>query len=92
MHKHTDIIQAAQQEDRVQIREATSVIAKLQTSVAELEDQNCRDNLRLVNLPENEEGGDAISFLQRQLPIWFQSLAERGVIKIERAHQVYNKG
>lgn len=92
LNKRTDIMQAAQREDRLHIREATSTIAKLQSSVAELEDRNRRNNLRLVNLPENEEGGDTIAFLQRQLPIWFPSLANRGIIEIERAHRVYSKG
>lgn len=34
----------------------------------------------------------AIAFLQSQLPIWFPSLADRGIIEIERAHRVYKKG
>lgn len=62
LNKRTDIIQAAQREDRLQVREAITGIAKLQSSVAELEDRNRRNNLRLVNLPENEEGGRRYCF------------------------------
>ncbi|KAI4889624.1 hypothetical protein NFI96_030685 [Prochilodus magdalenae] len=86
----TDILQAAQRQDREEFRLASSDIAKLQTRITELEDRNRLNNLRLVNLPENAEGGDAISFLQHQLPVWFPSLANREPVEIEWAHRVYS--
>lgn len=55
-----------------------------------MEDRNRRSNLRLVGLPESEEGSDPIRFLKKFLPLWIPSLAGRE-IKIERAHRLYNR-
>uniref|UniRef100_A0A3B1JBE8 L1 transposable element RRM domain-containing protein n=1 Tax=Astyanax mexicanus TaxID=7994 RepID=A0A3B1JBE8_ASTMX len=88
--KRTDILQAAQRQDRDGIKEANDGVSKLQKRLAELEDRSRRSNLRLVGLPENEEGGDAVAFLQRQLPVWFPSLAGKSSLEIERAHRVYS--
>lgn len=75
--------------DQLQLREATFGTDKLQSSLVELKDQNHQNNLRLVNLPENEKGDDAIGFLEQQIPVWFPSLAGQGAIEIERAHHVF---
>lgn len=55
-----------------------------------MEDRNRSSNLRIVGLPESEEGSDPFGFLKRSLPMWIPSLAGRE-IKIERAHRLYNR-
>lgn len=87
--KRTDIIQAAQRQDRDRIARNEKEFTNLTKFLAEIEDRNRRSNLRLVNLPESAEGGNAIAFLQTNLPKWFPSLADRGPIEIERAHRIY---
>ncbi|MGH0122104.1 UNVERIFIED_CONTAM: hypothetical protein FKN15_013023 [Acipenser sinensis] len=88
--KRTDILKAAQRQNRDSIKDAKADITQLQARLAELEDRNRRSNLRLVGLPEGEEGDDPISFLQHNLPLWFPSLPSKGVIEIERAHRIYS--
>ncbi|MGH0168927.1 UNVERIFIED_CONTAM: hypothetical protein FKN15_063718 [Acipenser sinensis] len=87
--KCTDILQAAQRQNRDSIKDAKADITRLQARLEELEDRNRRSNLRLVGLPE-EEGDDPISFLQHNLPLWFPSLPSKGVIEIERANRIYS--
>ncbi|MGH0188620.1 UNVERIFIED_CONTAM: hypothetical protein FKN15_030708 [Acipenser sinensis] len=88
--KHIDILQAAQRQNRDSIKDAKVDITRLQARLAELEDRNRRSNLRLVGLPEGEEGDDPISFLQHNLPLWLPSLPSKGVIEIEGAHRIYS--
>lgn len=60
--KRTDMLQAAQRQDRDGIKEANNGLSKLQNRLAELENRNRRSNLHLVNLPENEEGATPSCF------------------------------
>ncbi|MGH0129882.1 UNVERIFIED_CONTAM: hypothetical protein FKN15_023059 [Acipenser sinensis] len=74
--KRTDILQAAQRQNRDSIKDAKADISRVQARLAELEDRNRRSNLRLVGLPEGEEGDDPISFLQHNLPLYSNFTAE----------------
>ena len=56
--------------------------------VAEMGDRSRRSNLRLVGLPESAEGGNAIQFLQDNLPVWIPSLAGEKIL-IQRAHGIF---
>lgn len=52
----------------------------------DLEDRSRRNNLRLVGLPEGEEGDNPVAFLQAGLHRWFPSL--KGVTaEVDRAHR-----
>lgn len=64
-------------------------VERLQEKLAELDDRGRRNNVRLVNLAANREGGDAIRFLQEMLPKWIPSLGTK-VVQIERAHRIYS--
>lgn len=66
-----------------------SDVEMLQEKLAELDDRGRRNNVRLVNLAPNREGGDAISFLRDMLPKWIPSLGP-DPIQIERAHRIYH--
>lgn len=63
LNKRTDIMQAAKWEDRLQVREAISAIAELQSSMAELEDRSW-NNTRIFSSPE-----EAQHYIKN---IWFQ--------------------
>lgn len=65
-------------------------VSKLQVKLAELEDRERRNNVRIVGLSPNREGGDAIRFIQEMLPKWIPSLSNRP-IEIERAHRIYGQ-
>lgn len=67
-----------------------SDVSKFQAKLAELEDRERRNNVRLVGLAPNREGGDAIRFLTEMLPKWIPSLSNRP-IEIERAHRIYGQ-
>uniref|UniRef100_H2ZSQ1 L1 transposable element RRM domain-containing protein n=1 Tax=Latimeria chalumnae TaxID=7897 RepID=H2ZSQ1_LATCH len=81
-------------EDAVQALETTiqqlqENIVKLQDKTKDLENHSRRCNLRLVGLPEGEEGKDPISFLKDWLPSFFNlpDLADK--LEIERAHRAF---
>ena len=59
----------------------------LNSRIEDLENRNRRCNLRLVNLPEKAEGGNAVKFLEEWLPEVFRASLSSPVI-IERAHQI----
>uniref|UniRef100_H3BA44 L1 transposable element RRM domain-containing protein n=1 Tax=Latimeria chalumnae TaxID=7897 RepID=H3BA44_LATCH len=74
------------------IHNVDSSIQDLQTKIGWLQDkaddlENCsqRCNLRLVGLPEGEEGKDPVDFLEDWLPS-FLNLPDQYKIEIERAH------
>ncbi|KAK3559295.1 hypothetical protein QTP86_010735 [Hemibagrus guttatus] len=67
-----------------------SDVSKFQAKLAELEDRERRNNVRLLGLAPNREGGDAIRFLTEMLPKWIPSLSNRP-IEIERAHRIYGQ-
>ncbi|MGH0128315.1 UNVERIFIED_CONTAM: hypothetical protein FKN15_038210 [Acipenser sinensis] len=60
----------------------------LRNKLAEFEDRNRRNNLRLVGLPETAEGTTPILFLQQNLPRWIPALKDC-VIEIECAHRIF---
>ncbi|ROJ30506.1 LINE-1 retrotransposable element ORF1 protein [Anabarilius grahami] len=85
-----DSLHATVRAQNQDIRDHDRQIASLSARLTEMEDRNRRSNLRLVGLPESEEGSDPIGFLKKFLPLWIPSLAGRE-IKIERAHPLYNR-
>ncbi|RXM96667.1 Protein MEMO1 [Acipenser ruthenus] len=52
-------------------------IDQSEAKMADLEHRNRCPNLRMVALEENHEGSDAVAFLMKSLPQWFQSLADK---------------
>lgn len=91
LSKRTNIIQSDLRAQREVTQLNKEKIQNIEECVAEQEDYTRRSNLRLLFLPEGEEGSDIIGFLQRQLPIWLPMLSARGVMEIERAHRIYSK-
>lgn len=71
-----------------EVNNCTSELDKLRLKISEIEDRERRNNVRLVGLASNREGGDAIGFLQKMLPKWIPSLGNKA-IEIERAHRIY---
>lgn len=62
-------------------------LQKTKRKCIDLEDRSRRNNLRLINLPEGEEGDDAAAFLQARLHRWFPSLNGMKA-EVDRAHRV----
>lgn len=67
--------------------ESTVTIKKLQDKITLMEDHSRRNNLRIINLKEGEEQGQAVEYLQRSLPRWFPELAD-GFPELMRAHRI----
>ncbi|KAL1279487.1 hypothetical protein QQF64_026160 [Cirrhinus molitorella] len=65
-----------------------SSLVELQEKLWLYEDKSRQNNLRLVGLPEGAEGGNAIQFLQTQIPKRLPGLQGK-VIEIECAHRLY---
>ncbi|KAJ1207739.1 hypothetical protein NDU88_003129 [Pleurodeles waltl] len=59
----------------------------LQSKVTDLEDRSRRDNIRLLGIPENEEGTDVQAFLSSAIPK-LTSLAFEPPLEFQRAHRV----
>lgn len=60
---------------------------KLEANIAELEDRSHRDNIRIINLPEKFENGDAADFVSSSLTKWFPAL-NGGKMEVMRAHRI----
>ncbi len=56
--------------------------------VIDLENRSRRNNLRLVGLPEKEEGSDACAFLEKFLPETLELGESVTPLIIERAHRI----
>lgn len=59
----------------------------LNSRIEDLENRNRQCKLRLVNLPEKAEGGNAVKFLEEWLPEVFRASLSSPVI-IERPHRI----
>uniref|UniRef100_H3AK80 L1 transposable element RRM domain-containing protein n=1 Tax=Latimeria chalumnae TaxID=7897 RepID=H3AK80_LATCH len=70
----------------LQLQEA---IVKLQGKTDDLENRSRRCNLRLVGLPEGEEGKDPASFLESWLPKLLNLPELINNLEVERAHRTY---
>lgn len=79
------------EDEIVQLRAHTnsleSQVKKLTDKVDDMENRNRRNNLRLVGLPEKEEGNDACGFLEAWIPKTLE-LDSSTPLVIERAHRV----
>lgn len=62
-------------------------VKKLMDKVDDMENRNRRNNLRLVGLPEREEGADAGAFLEDFIPKILEMDSSTTLV-IERAHRV----
>ncbi len=67
---------------------STSRLEEMQEKLWLYEDKSRQNNLRLVDLTEGAEGGNAMQFLQTQIPKWLSALQGK-VIEIECAHRLY---
>lgn len=67
--------------------EQAELLLKLQQKVISLEDRSRRNNLRLINLKEGVEGGNALAYLQRIFPTWFPELVSSPP-ELMRAHRL----
>uniref|UniRef100_A0AAV2K3G5 Uncharacterized protein n=1 Tax=Knipowitschia caucasica TaxID=637954 RepID=A0AAV2K3G5_KNICA len=59
----------------------------LEMSIFELEDRSRRDNIRIINLPENVESGDVRTYLLTSLKKWLPALSGDN-IEVMRAHRI----
>lgn len=64
-----------------------SAWSKLEASIAEQEDRSRRDNIRIINLPENAETSNVRAHLLSVFPKWFPDLPADGV-EVMRARRV----
>ena len=62
-------------------------VESLHDHVDELENRGRRKNIRIFNLPENIEGGNALDFFENWLPDFLGMDTKRGRVKLERAHR-----
>ncbi|KAJ1208697.1 hypothetical protein NDU88_004080 [Pleurodeles waltl] len=62
-------------------------LSYLRSKVTDLEDRSRRDNIRLLRIPENEEGTDIQTFLSSAIPK-LTSLAFEPPLEFQRAHRV----
>lgn len=90
LESRCDNIQASARSDKATVRALKATVAELSSKLADMEDRSRRSNLRLIGLAEGAEGGDAISFLETNIPKWLPSLSQSS-IRIERAHRVYSR-
>lgn len=90
LESRCDNMQASVRSDKTTIRTLQATVGELSTKIADMEDRSRRSNLRLVGLKEGAEGGDAVSFLETNIPKWLPSLAGCH-ISIERAHRIYSR-
>ncbi|MGH0152056.1 UNVERIFIED_CONTAM: hypothetical protein FKN15_034953 [Acipenser sinensis] len=86
-HKY-DNVQANMRSLKWEVTHNVQGLEALRNKLAEFEDRNQRNNLRLVGLPETAEGTTPILFLQQNLPRWIPALKDC-VIEIERAHRIF---
>lgn len=87
---------SANQDDVTSLKTQTNTmkaaIEELVSKVDDLENRARRSNLRLVGLPEKEEGSDMCAFLERWIP---EVLGEHNFprpVLIERAHRIGGAG
>lgn len=87
LSSRTEHVQSEMRTMKRQVLDNASGLEKVQLNLALLEDYNRRNNVRITGIPNNSEGGNAVAFLQENLPKWLPSLAKT-TIEIERAHRV----
>ncbi len=58
--------------------------SKIEASIAELEDRSCRDNIRIIKLPERIEASE---FISSSLPKWLPTLAGEKM-EVMKAHRI----
>ncbi|KAJ1130658.1 hypothetical protein NDU88_009009 [Pleurodeles waltl] len=69
------------------IQDRDQDLSYLRSKVTDLEDRSRRDNIRLLGIPENEEGTDVQTFLSSTIPK-LTSLAFEPPLEFQRAHRV----
>lgn len=80
------------EDEIVQLKVRNDTLEKQMKSMADkvidLENRSRRNNLRLVGLPEKEEGSDACAFLEKFLPETLELGESVTPLIIERAHRI----
>uniref|UniRef100_H3B3H6 L1 transposable element RRM domain-containing protein n=1 Tax=Latimeria chalumnae TaxID=7897 RepID=H3B3H6_LATCH len=71
------------------VQQLQETIVKLQDKADDLENRSRRCNLRLVGLPEGEEGKDPVSFLENWLPTFLNLPDLSDNLEIECAHRTF---
>uniref|UniRef100_H3AQT9 L1 transposable element RRM domain-containing protein n=1 Tax=Latimeria chalumnae TaxID=7897 RepID=H3AQT9_LATCH len=71
------------------VQQLQEAVVKLQDKMDDLENRSRRCNLRLVGLPEGEEGRDPVSFLESWLPSLLNLPELTSKLEVERAHQAF---
>jgi len=74
--------------DKTRITILEKQVSELTSKVDDLENRSRRSNLRLVNLPEKVEKGDAAAFLEKWLPDALGPETFPDPLIIERAHRL----
>uniref|UniRef100_H3AKL6 L1 transposable element RRM domain-containing protein n=1 Tax=Latimeria chalumnae TaxID=7897 RepID=H3AKL6_LATCH len=71
------------------VQQLQETVVKLQEKTDDLENRSRRRNLRLVGLPEGEEGKDPSPFLESWLPSFLNLPDLSNNLEVERAHQAF---
>uniref|UniRef100_H3ARV8 L1 transposable element RRM domain-containing protein n=1 Tax=Latimeria chalumnae TaxID=7897 RepID=H3ARV8_LATCH len=71
------------------VQQLQETVVKLQEKTDDLENRSHRCNLRLVGLPEGEEGKDPVSFLESWLPSFLILPDLSNNLEVERAHRAF---
>uniref|UniRef100_A0A3B3QLP2 L1 transposable element RRM domain-containing protein n=1 Tax=Paramormyrops kingsleyae TaxID=1676925 RepID=A0A3B3QLP2_9TELE len=69
LESRCDNIQTSTRSDKATIRSLQVTIGELTAKIDDMEDRNRRSNLHLVSLKEGVEGGNAVSFLEANIPV-----------------------
>uniref|UniRef100_H3AQ32 L1 transposable element RRM domain-containing protein n=1 Tax=Latimeria chalumnae TaxID=7897 RepID=H3AQ32_LATCH len=71
------------------MQQLQETVVKLQEKTDDLENRSCRCNLRLVGLPEGEEGKDPVSFLESWLLSFLNLPDLSNNLEVEQAHRAF---
>lgn len=61
--------------------------SSMEATLAKHEDRSCRDNLRIISLPEKVKKSDPLDFISSSIPKWFPVLAEEK-FEVMRAQRI----
>ncbi|KAJ4932381.1 hypothetical protein JOQ06_010804 [Pogonophryne albipinna] len=69
-------------------KQLRQLVESLEAKMEDLENRSRRSNVRLIGLPENAEGKDACTFLEKWIPEILGAGSFAAPLAIERAHRV----
>lgn len=78
----------AVEDDASALNKTTKQLRQQEAKMEDLENRSRRSNVRLIGLPENDQGKDACTFLEKWIPEILGAGSFAAPLAIERAHRV----